>query len=129
MLFIVISDGGIEPQPVVATSLADAASKIQARYAAAGDGFGAPANIAVVLPQFAATITPVPGGQPTIGFSGDTQTLATIRNAAQNALTNNATYLGIASPTQAQAVAQVGALTRQIDGLIRFMVGDLTSTT
>lgn len=40
---------------------------------------------------------------------------------AAAALANNASYLAIGSPSQAQAVAQVGALTRQVNGLIRFL--------
>lgn len=51
--------------------------------------------------------------------------LATLQQRAQNALTNNATYLAIASPTQAQAVAQVGKLTRQMNALIRITINQL----
>lgn len=47
---------------------------------------------------------------------------------AQTALTNNAAYLAIPSPTQAQAGAQVQSLTRQVDGLIRLALGLLTTT-
>lgn len=47
---------------------------------------------------------------------------------AQNALANNATFLGIASPTQAQAIAQVQALTRQVNALIRLALNALDST-
>lgn len=43
---------------------------------------------------------------------------------AAQALTNNATFLAIASPTQAQAVTQVKALTRQVNALIRMQLGD-----
>lgn len=39
---------------------------------------------------------------------------------AQTAITNNDAYLAIPSPTQAQAVTQVAALTRQMNGLLRF---------
>lgn len=54
---------------------------------------------------------------------------ATLLTQARNALANNATYLGIGAPTNAQVVAQVQALTRQVNGLIRFAVNDLTATT
>lgn len=54
--------------------------------------------------------------------------LATIQSAAETALTNNTNYLGIASPTAAQAEAQVTALTRQVDGIIRLLLGLLDST-
>jgi hypothetical protein len=46
----------------------------------------------------------------------------TLASRAQTALTNNANYLAIVSPTQAQAGAQVQALTRQVNGLIRFLL-------
>lgn len=47
---------------------------------------------------------------------------------AKTALTNNATFLAIASPTNAQAVAQVQALTRQVNALIRLVGRNLLST-
>ncbi len=42
--------------------------------------------------------------------------------AAQNALDGNTTYLAIGSPTNAQAVAQVGALTQQMNKVIRYLI-------
>ncbi|MBK6556087.1 MAG: hypothetical protein IPG16_02355 [Comamonadaceae bacterium] len=47
---------------------------------------------------------------------------------AATALTNNAAFLAVASPTNAQAVAQVKALTRQVNALIRLARRDLLST-
>ncbi len=47
---------------------------------------------------------------------------------AATALTNNAAFLAVASPTNAQAVAQVKALTRQVNALIRLVGRDLLST-
>jgi hypothetical protein len=41
---------------------------------------------------------------------------------ANTALTNNATYIALASPSTAQNTAQVKALTRQTDALIRFLL-------
>ena len=58
-----------------------------------------------------------------------TANLANLRAKAQNALNNNATYLAIASPTNAQAVAQIGALTRQMDAVIRILMNLLSDTT
>jgi len=56
---------------------------------------------------------------------------ATLRRRAQNALATNATFLGLASPSNAQNAAQVKALTRQMNGLVRLVVGlldDITNT-
>lgn len=53
---------------------------------------------------------------------------ATLRTKAQQALTANATYLGLQSPTAAQNTAQVKALTRQVNALIRLAVGQLDDT-
>lgn len=53
------------------------------------------------------------------------QTLVTeaiIRGRAGQALDFNAAYLAIASPTNAQAVAQVGVLTRECSGLVRLLL-------
>ena len=66
-----------------------------------------------------------------VTLSGDepqAQTIATIRAAATNALATNATFLGLATPTNAQVLAQVQALTRQMDGVIRLLTGRLEAT-
>ena len=52
---------------------------------------------------------------------------ATLRSRAQTALSANATFLGLASPTTAQVTAQAKALTRQVDALIRLAVNALDS--
>ena len=48
--------------------------------------------------------------------------------AARTALATNRTYVGLASPSNAQTVAQVKALSRQVNGLIRVLLGDFSGT-
>lgn len=48
---------------------------------------------------------------------------------AQTALTANATYLAISSPSAAQVAAQVNSLTKQSNALIRLLVNKLDATT
>lgn len=53
---------------------------------------------------------------------------ATIEDQAATALGTNATFLAIASPTNAQIAAQVKALTRQNNGIIRLILNKLDGT-
>ena len=53
----------------------------------------------------------------------------TIRDKATTALGTNTTFLGITSPTNAQNAAQIKALTRQVNGLIRLAIRKLDGTT
>lgn len=46
-----------------------------------------------------------------------------LHQKARAALTANATFLAIASPTNAQAIAQVQKLTRECSALIRLLIG------
>lgn len=49
-----------------------------------------------------------------------------LHTKARNALTTNATFLALAAPTNAQTLAQVRALTRQMTALVRLLLrGDL----
>lgn len=52
----------------------------------------------------------------------------TIRQQARDALTANRSFVAIASPSNAQNAAQVKALTRQNNGLIRLLLGLLDGT-
>lgn len=52
----------------------------------------------------------------------------TLRQQATQALAANRTYVGLASPTSAQTTAQVKALSRQNNGLIRLLLGLLDAT-
>jgi len=53
----------------------------------------------------------------------------TIRVQARDALVGNRAFLDLASPTNAQTLAQVKALTRQANGLIRLALGALDDVT
>ena len=66
--------------------------------------------------------------QASTAGSTELTNLATLLSDAVTALTNNQTYLAIASPSQAQAVAQVAALTRQVDAIGRIVAQQLAST-
>lgn len=51
----------------------------------------------------------------------------TLRDKAAQALAKNATYLALASPSTAQNAAQVKALTRQVNAVIRLLVTEDTA--
>jgi hypothetical protein len=53
---------------------------------------------------------------------------ATIRQQAETALDTNRTYLAITAPTNAQIAAQVKALARQNNGVIRLVLQKLDAT-
>jgi len=59
---------------------------------------------------------------------GPTDNLNTLRSRAGQALTANATFLALASPSNAQVLAQVQTLTRECSALIRLLLGQLDST-
>jgi hypothetical protein len=52
-----------------------------------------------------------------------------LRDRARAALTTNATFLALGTPTAAQNAAQVRALTRQTNALARLLLGLLDDTT
>lgn len=51
-----------------------------------------------------------------------------IRDNARQALAGNRTYVGTATPTAAQTTAQVKALSRQVNGIIRLLLNELDGT-
>ena len=54
---------------------------------------------------------------------------ATIQAQAAIALDTNRTFVALASPSNAQVVAQVKALARQNNGIIRLLLNQLDATT
>jgi len=57
---------------------------------------------------------------------GSSANQTTLQGRASAALAVNATFLGLASPTNAQVLAQVQRLTRECNALIRLMLGLLS---
>ena len=55
------------------------------------------------------------------------KTSRNLKSKAEAALTSNATFLAINSPNASQVAAQVKALTRQNNALIRLLLGKLDS--
>lgn len=65
------------------------------------------------------------------GPSASARNADTLRQRAQQALVANATYLAVASPSNAQNLAQIRTLTRECNALIRLVLGlvdDITGT-
>ena len=52
----------------------------------------------------------------------------TIKAQARQALDVNRTFLALASPSQAQSLAQIRALSRQMNGTLRLLLGKLDGT-
>lgn len=68
-------------------------------------------------------------GLPTDSWTAEHATnRQTIEDQAEAALDTNATFLDLTSPTNAQILAQVKALTRQNQGIIRLVLGRLETT-
>ena len=63
-----------------------------------------------------------------VATSTDEANIVTLIGRARNALTTNNTFLALGSPTNADVLAQVRALTRQNNGLIKQMLGDTDLT-
>lgn len=73
------------------------------------------------------------GGVPTQVWVADPKPVEqvnreTIEAQAVTALTANTAYLAVNNPSQAQAIAQVEALTRQVNKLIRLVLNRLDDT-
>ena len=119
----------IESQPIAAGDLASAADQIRQIIGTglAGDG-STPIQLALLVPDAVATVTP--GNPATIDttFSTMVQNRSALLSKAGNAVSSNQTFLGLGSPTAAQTLAQVQSLTRQVNALIRLATQMLDST-
>lgn len=62
----------------------------------------------------------------TYQVSDEVDNLGTIMQRAGQALSANQTFLALASPTNAQVLAQTQRLTRECSALIRVLVGQLS---
>jgi|SRR5450756_1060948 len=91
------------------------------------------ARIADIVPLLVAAVTtldPVTGlpvvVTRSVAEAAGVATAAMLKTQALAALATDATFLALTSPTTAQAVAQVRALTQQTSALIRLAVRALT---
>jgi hypothetical protein len=64
----------------------------------------------------------------TVTKPADQVNLETITEQAVTALNDNTTYIALSNPSNAQVAAQVKALTRQNNKIIRLILGRLDST-
>ena len=88
------------------------------------------ADIAPLLVAAVTTLDPMTGApvlavRPAAELT-DVAAAATLRAQAITALTTDAIFLALTTPTTAQTVAQVQALTRQTNALIRLVVRALS---
>lgn len=113
MIFVALTDAGILTRPIEAATFADAATQIKTLY---GLGTGT-IRIGVLLPSVTGVLTqhPTDPAQSTLSMTGDSQNQQQIR-------ANLTTFLGVASPSQAQVTVTVRALAR-------LAVADFTGTT
>lgn len=83
------------------------------------DGFVVSADVSAATLQAAVDAAPTD--------TSDTNA-STLRQQATDALAANRTYVALASPSAAQTTAQVKALSRQMNAMIRLRLGQLDGT-
>jgi hypothetical protein len=94
------------------------------------------AGTTVVLPEpttpaaVAAALQPILNAESAVqaAQAADVANQETLQSRAQAALAANATFLALASPTTAQTLTQVKALTREATALIRLLLGQFDDT-
>lgn len=84
----------------------------------------------ITLPAGVPTVTWVQRAKTAGELAADTSNTnnTTLRTQADAAIEANIAYLAIGTPTNLQVIAQVRALTRHINGVIRLVIGKLDST-
>lgn len=103
MIFVLLTDEGIETVPIEAANQADAVAQIKQLH-----GLGnRQIRIGLVFPDITGRLQQDATNpeSATLQMSGDSQNQQTIRNNLQ-------TFLGVQSPTNAQILAAVRALAR-----------------
>lgn len=115
--YLIVTDAGIVTKPITVANNAALAAALTERVQ---NG-----KVAVIPLSLAADVAS--GVVPQAFLDGQTNQ-ASLTTKAQNALTSNATYLAIGAPSVAQNTAQIQSLTKQCNGLIRLLIGQLDST-
>lgn len=118
MIFFVFTDTGLMTAPIVGATFQEAVANMKAALPATT---AATVKVGIILPHLTGQIDTATG---TLSMSGDAQVQAALRSQAGDALAANATYLAIGAPTNAQVVAQVRALTQEVNALIKLIVGN-----
>lgn len=128
--YLLATEAGV--RVVQASTAAELAQIVAATVVASRTLPGAPPNTtasgAASVVELTSAADVVSGAVPQ-SFIDSQANRATIVGKAQTALGANATFLALSPPTNAQVVAQVQALTRQMNALIKLTLSQLNDTT
>lgn len=94
----------------------DYVAKVRHEYATGSD---------VVVPM---TTEEIAWAESELAQINEVMKTLTLQQKLDNAIIGNATYLGLTSPTTAQNTAQIRALTRIVNGLLKLRSGNLKDT-